>query len=367
VWDPDQKKFVTGEIKVHIPCGHWHTPQGSGGGGGGNGDEKIYQAYVTSDNSGTVSIYDTAFTSLLYTYTIPDYAGKVIVGFEIDDDGFVYTGSRSSPYQIISLSPILAYIDKYESPGLCEDDTELQKVNDLVVDTTRMRLYAGGQTCFSGQPALQIFSLDVNRNITEVKILVLEATGGEIFAMCQDNTYIYCGTADASGKIYRVNKDTEVITTWTILAGMLFDESAFEMNEGLLYAGGYTSLPNLVRLYKIDPSDGSILASYVHGVNSYTKGIFFRGTYVYLTSYAFNTDIIVLNMSDLTLSNSGGSPTDNAAFAYDPDNLIGYYADYGFHKYSITPFDLDTLVTLSVITIAIDYINNIVFKEKTWT
>jgi hypothetical protein len=26
VWDPDQKKFVTGEIKVHIPCGHWHTP-----------------------------------------------------------------------------------------------------------------------------------------------------------------------------------------------------------------------------------------------------------------------------------------------------------------------------------------------------
>ena len=30
VWDPDQKKFVTGEIKVHIPCGHWHTPQGGG-------------------------------------------------------------------------------------------------------------------------------------------------------------------------------------------------------------------------------------------------------------------------------------------------------------------------------------------------
>jgi hypothetical protein len=46
VWDPDQKKFVTGEIKVHIPCGHWHTPQGSGGGGGNGGEGNVTAIYL---------------------------------------------------------------------------------------------------------------------------------------------------------------------------------------------------------------------------------------------------------------------------------------------------------------------------------
>jgi hypothetical protein len=45
VWDPDQKKFVTGEIKVHIPCGHWHTPQGEGGGGNGGEGEGNAQVF----------------------------------------------------------------------------------------------------------------------------------------------------------------------------------------------------------------------------------------------------------------------------------------------------------------------------------
>jgi hypothetical protein len=45
VWDPDQKKFVTGEIKVHLPCGHWHKVPIGGwpeGGGGEEGENRVF-------------------------------------------------------------------------------------------------------------------------------------------------------------------------------------------------------------------------------------------------------------------------------------------------------------------------------------
>lgn len=366
VWDTKQAKFSNGDIKTHIPCGHWHKPTGEEG--GGNGENPVYQIYITGDNNGNIEIFNSNWT-LLYSYVIPDYSGKVIYGTEVDEDGYVYVGSRSSPYQINTLSPILALIDTYESPGLCEDDTELQQTQDIIVDISRMKLYAGGQTCYSSQPALHIFTLDIGRNLTVEKIVTLEAApGGLVFALCQDDTYIYCGTADASGKIYRFNKSTEVVTTWTILIGMNFDESCFEINDGYLYAGGYTSVPNILRLYKIDTSTGNILASYIHGETSYTKGIFFTDDYVYLTSYAYHIFILRLNKSDLTLSLSGNDVSVNAAFNYDPNLLIGYYAEYGYHKYTVGEFNLTDLTDNGITHIInFDYITNINVVEKTWT
>jgi len=46
IWDDSNVPFSKVGADEHIPCGHWHTPQGSGGGGGNGGETEYDYLYI---------------------------------------------------------------------------------------------------------------------------------------------------------------------------------------------------------------------------------------------------------------------------------------------------------------------------------
>jgi hypothetical protein len=197
VWDPDQKKFVTGEIKVHIPCGHWHTPQGSGGGGNG-GEDELEDLYVVGYvnrygyEGETPDLYwverrDVSTGDLIWQYTESDTQGIFLGGGQIAgaDESGVYTnfsGTDSGTYSIRKLARDTGTV-------VWTADREFQQPCNPVIRDDYIYV-----SSFNGIPGSFSSIVKLNKN-TGITVDTIASSVGWIISMAidEDNGFLYTG------------------------------------------------------------------------------------------------------------------------------------------------------------------------------
>jgi hypothetical protein len=217
VWDPDQKKFVTGEIKVHIPCGHWHTPQGSGGGGNG-GEESLQQGYFATDTGHIVkldidlqllnSAIPTDFEAISGTALGSGWVEweSMVIDKERDGDVYVagYWYGDNEPY----VGAIFVRLDKdlVIKDGVFDSGDNHIFAFKITVNPTIERCYVTGYNIAGPSAGAQLITFDISGD-TMVRLTTVErGTGNARWQVVNsDGTYTYISNIDGP---YQAGIDT---------------------------------------------------------------------------------------------------------------------------------------------------------------
>jgi hypothetical protein len=262
VWDPDQKKFVTGEIKVHIPCGHWHTPQGSGGGGGGGGEYNLDLIYIGTYFNVTPEISPPSYIYALDTNTL-----EIVHSIQIDDQlaiADLKVDSTNKKLYAITRSwsayhaEVIARIYKIDLLTHTIDTsitTELHPTNrGLSLDVPNG---VGYFISYSTNGSITKFSLNDLSTIA-VKSTGINTTLDTSIIIDLDNQWLFFTNNSTAYSVYKLNlTDFSTITSVYLASGQRCSTLILDGN-GFLYAATSALIS---KVYKINPSTMANLGS----------------------------------------------------------------------------------------------------------